>query len=467
MRRFTATTLLALIITGSLPLLPRSLPLPDQRVHAQFVVVDADASRRAVVKAALDVTLATLKKRLLDFIVDEIVVWIQGGGKPLFVTDWRAFLAQYGNIVTGDIVMSLGLGAVCSPFGFQLQLAVMAPPRFSSQVTCTLDKIVGNMVAFYNNFRTGGFIAYQEMWQPKNNFYGALLLAMDEKEVKTSDRRYAALQEAQAGAGFLGTKKCDGAGHCFITTPGMTVGAMTAKAMGTNIDWLMSSDTMAEYVAAIADALINRLIKEGVSGIQRAVAENAPPIGYIPQAPKKEKPCDRLLGQDLAACEAALAQEAGNVTLLRSSYANLIDATLVPLADAQRDLLAMGTTQQMLVSRVSEVNNCQIGRNTPGREDTVVELTLEQKTLADMNNAIQELQAQTVPLVNARAALTTTSTTDIVTLNNILTPIYPLLSQARSESYRTSIGAQSAALAAKSAKRLPELQTLLNQCLRL
>ena len=385
----------------------------------------------------------------------------------MFITDWRGFLAQYGNIVTGDIVMELGLGAVCSPFGFQLQLAVMAPPRFSSQVTCTLDKIVGNVVGFYNNFRAGGFIAYQEMWQPRNNFYGALLLAMDEKEVKTSDRRYIALQEAQAGAGFLGTKKCDASGHCFVTTPGVTIGAALAKAVGSDIDFIVNADSLAAYGAAIADALINRLLREGVRGIQGVVAKNAPPLGYVPQRPKSGDPCTGLAaGEALAACRAEQGAQAGNVTLVRTSYVSIIDATLVPLADAQRTLLAMQTTEQVLVNRVSEVNNCQIGRGTPGRENTVAELTLEQATLVSMNSAIQELQAQTVPLVNARASLTTTSTTDIIELSGVMNSIYPLLNQLRSEAYRASIGAQSAALVTKSATRLPELQTLLTQCLR-
>ncbi len=462
MNRLIATTLLALIITGSLPLLPPSRFVPDQRAHA----ITGEVSFYYWLNVAKKAALAALKKRLLDTIVDEIVVWIQGGGRPLFVTDWRGFLAEYGNVVTGDIVISLGLGAVCSSFGFQLQLAVMAPPRFSSQINCTLDKIVGNAIGFYNNFRTGGFVAYQELWQPKNNFYGALIMAIDEKEMKTADRRYAALKEAEVGAGFLGTKKCDNAGHCFVTTPGVTIGATLAKAMGTRIDYIVNAEDLGAYAAAIADALINRTIKEGVKGLQGVVAKNAPPLGYVPQRPKAGDPCTGLGGEDLAACRAEQGAEAGNIALVRASFVDLIDTTLVPLTAAQQDLFAMQTAEQALVSRVSELNTCQIGKGIPGRESIVQELTLEQKTLADLNDAARELQTQFVPLFNTRTALTTTSTIDIASLNGLIAPVYPLLNQARSDSYRASIGAQSAALTAKSAKRLPELQTLLNQCLR-
>ena len=151
---------------------------PSQRAHAIF-------GEEALINQFLEQTEAAvfgvLRKRFFDMLVDEIVVWIQGGGKPLFVQNWQAFLGAYGAGITGDLVHQLGLGDVCRPFGIQLQLAVLQPPRFSRQISCTLDQIVGNLVNFYNNFRAGGFIAYRELWQPQNNFYGSILLTMNER----------------------------------------------------------------------------------------------------------------------------------------------------------------------------------------------------------------------------------------------------------------------------------------------
>ena len=136
-----------------------------------------------------------MRKRFFDMVVDQIVNWIQGGGEPQFIQNWDSFLASYGNIVTGDLVKELGLGAVCRPFGIQLQVAIMQPPRFSRQVSCTLDQIVGNMVNFYNNFRTGGFVAYREIWQPQNNFYGSAIIVWYEKGTRHADHRFPGLQE--------------------------------------------------------------------------------------------------------------------------------------------------------------------------------------------------------------------------------------------------------------------------------
>jgi len=452
MKRIIPTTLLALVILASFPLLPR------ERAHALF-------GTEAAMAAAIDAAEEVFKKQFFNQIVDQIVVWIQGGGKPLFIQDWRAFLAQYGNIVTGDLVMELGLGAVCSPFGFQLQIAVMQPPRFSNQVSCTLDKIVGNMVAFYNNFRIGGFIAYNEAWQPRNNFYGALILAMDEKETKINDRRFAAMQEAQAGMGFLGTKKCDDSDHCFITTPGTTIGAAAAKVVGADIDYLVNAETFGSYVAAISDALINRLIREGVRGFQGVVAESAPPLGYVPKQQPNSKPCEGLAGESLAACRASLGAQAGNVALVRTSYIAQVAATLTPLTGAQDDLLAMQSSQQIFVARLSELNTCQIGRNAAGKEAITAELTAEQNVLANLSQALTDLQVTTVPLVNVKANLTNATTIDISVLMDTMNPAYPHLDEAKATVYRTLIQTQRASLDAKITKRSPEIQTLLARCI--
>ena len=31
-------------------------------------------------------------KKIMDYIVDETIKWVSGGGKPKFVSDWRGFL---------------------------------------------------------------------------------------------------------------------------------------------------------------------------------------------------------------------------------------------------------------------------------------------------------------------------------------------------------------------------------------
>lgn len=452
MKRIAASLTIAFVVMGTLP------AIPTERAHAQFGIDFALAQ-------AADAIQEVIKKRFFDMVVDQMVNWIQGGGKPLFIQNWDAFLSQYGNIVTGDILSEMKLAGICRPFGMQLQIAVLQPPRFSKQVRCTLDQVVRNMANFYNNFRSGGFIAYREQWQPQNNFYGALLLAMDEKETRIADRRFAALQEAQAGGGFLGTRKCDRFGHCYITTPGMQIGAAAAKVIGADLDYIVNSKDMAAYVAAISDAFINRLIREGVSGLQGVVAVNIPPLGYIPPQGANAKPCAGLSGDALNSCQTVEGYKAGNAALVRTSYLNQINDTLTPLLAAQTDLLTVQSAEQLLVNRTSELNNCQIGRGTAGREEIIASLTAEQKALDEVTVALRNLQETTVPLVNARASLMNAATTNPAELAGYINGIYRYFNKQQAEAYAAQAKVQRDAVTTRSAKRLPELQALLQKCI--
>ena len=455
MKRILASFTITLIMFGIMPALPK------ERAHAQFGI-------DAAVTLAAEAVQETIKKRFFDMIVDQMVNWIQGGGKPLFIQNWNAFLAQYGNIVTGDLLAEMKLAGICKPFGMQLQLAVLQPPRFSKQVTCTLDQVVRNMVNFYNNFSAGGFIAYREQWQPQNNFYGGLLLAMNEKEMRIADKRFAANQQVQANNGFLGQQKCDEFGRCYIVTPGMQIGAAAAKVIGADLDYIVNSKNMAAYVAAISDALINRVIREGVNGFQGVVSANAPKIGYIPAQPANAKPCAGLTGDALNSCQALEGYKTGNAMLIKTSYMTQINDTLTSLLAAQTDLLATQSSAQILVNRTSELNNCQIGRGTSGREATVTALTAEQKELEDVTAAIAQLQPITTQLTNAKNTLMNETSTNFDVLSSYMTGqvgVGRLLNKAQAETYVTKTKADREALAARSLKRLPELQTLLQKCI--
>src|SRR3989344_7417871 len=146
MKRILASLAITLIMFGIMP------EVPKERAHAEFGI-------DAAVALAAEAVQETIKKRFFDMIVDQMVNWIQGGGKPLFIQNWNAFLAQYGNIVKGDILAEMKLAGICKPFGIQLQIAVLQPPRFSSQVRCTLDQIVRNMAGVYPPFSTRGSAA--------------------------------------------------------------------------------------------------------------------------------------------------------------------------------------------------------------------------------------------------------------------------------------------------------------------
>lgn len=242
-----------------------------------------------------------LRKQLLDTLVDQIIFWIQGGGKPQFVTDWSGFLTSAADQAFGEWVNNLkNFKFLCDPFSLEVKIALAKIPKFTHRATCTLTEIVENINDFYDDFRNGSWIAYTTSLQPQNNVYGAILISWTEQNQEIAAAVNAATNDALAGGGFLSQLNCpedpnkpegpdndrDGIGgdilsRCEVVTPGQTIGAITSKAVGSDIDYILSAEELEAYLAAIADAAINRLIVEGVNGLKGVITNKKPANGYV------------------------------------------------------------------------------------------------------------------------------------------------------------------------------------------
>jgi len=255
--------------------------------------------------------------------LNEILVWIRGEGKPRFITDWKGFLKD--TVELKDFLGKLGLGFLCEPFEFKLRVALSMPEArlFEDRVECSLGDVMGNIEDFYNDMRAGGWKGFIDFtYKEQNNFYGAYFLGFTEKYSRLSTAELAKRAEGQANAGFLSQKKilewaggnteyiagctedcwnafdncienCNGDSNCEagceesynkceescykeggahptiqkIVTPGRTIHDKLEGAIRSDIDWLMTPDEMDEAIVAIVDALIFRLLKTtGLAG---------------------------------------------------------------------------------------------------------------------------------------------------------------------------------------------------------
>ncbi|MEK7192018.1 MAG: hypothetical protein AAB646_00690 [Patescibacteria group bacterium] len=283
MKKKLLISLIALILVLNPLLIPRP-------VKAQIPTTDIASILNDIWVSVIRPTLLeTLKRRLLDVMVDQIVVWIQGGGKPKFVTNWRGFVKDAGQQAAGDFVQKIGAGFLCRPFNLQIQLKLLPIARFSPPIqTCTLDKIVGNIENFKKDFRKGGWIAYGASFSPQNNFLGALISSAQTLKLEEEAATLAAINEAMVGNGFLSTKKCqkdangkDKPGTCVVTTPGTAVGEAVKRAVGADFDYVVNANDLASYAAVITNALINRMISEGADGLLGDKAPASPDGGYV------------------------------------------------------------------------------------------------------------------------------------------------------------------------------------------
>lgn len=233
-----------------------------------------------------------LAKRILDYIVDETLKWVQGGGEPKFVGDWQGFLKHAGDIALDSLVKDLGLSRLCSPFSLQVKLSLAPVPEFSQQVDCTLEDVVGNIENFYQDFESGGWVAYNEIWQPQGNYYGTMLMLYDEAMQRIAAQTRASEDEALAGGGYLSTKKSTsdsdspqgttniGGNVTYssdadspqgtinisgsaeqITTPGSTIGATVDRAVQTDMEWASNIES---WMSALINAAITRLTSQGI-----------------------------------------------------------------------------------------------------------------------------------------------------------------------------------------------------------
>lgn len=207
-------------------------------------------------------------RQVLAMITNDIINWINGGGRPRFVSDWKGFLADAADAAAGAFIDEyLGMGWLCEPFDLDIKIALLPEPRFEERVRCTLSDIVDNIEDFYEDFTKGGWQAWVRLVEPRNNIYGAYLLALDAKMGAAAAAREAAEKEALAGQGFLGAR--DESGR--IVTPGRLVSELAGKAVTQELDLLREqiadlTDALGPYqiyVMAIANALINRVIREG------------------------------------------------------------------------------------------------------------------------------------------------------------------------------------------------------------
>lgn len=247
---------------------------------------------KAIEKFAWD----RLRRRLLNMMVNDIIAWIQGGGKPRFVSDWRNFGKTAADKAAGDLIKEYGAGFLCSGFSLQLRIALSSPPKFDESATCTLSMAIDNVNNFMNDFSQGGWKGWITISESQNNYMGAYITALNKKYGVMAEAAGAQKDEAMASAGFLGDKVChviratedynkgiinrqagswtedeipEGyaceEGSWEIRTPGRIVGDSLQQAVGVDFSMLISAKEFSEYAGAIIDAAINRVIREGVA----------------------------------------------------------------------------------------------------------------------------------------------------------------------------------------------------------
>jgi len=258
-----------------------------------------------------------LLHKILAALTQDIVDWIQNGDEPRFISEGLSgYLWDAVDQAGGDFVENyLGLGWMCEPFDVEIKIALQEVTTFKDEVTCTLSDVVDNVENFYNDFSEGGWSGWIELTKPQNNFYGAFLSAQEEKYEEEEKAREQAAFDALTGDGFLSMKDCiwyDETGavvatqtdvrgqpklpsvcigsatgpctyKCETLTPSSVISAVVDKTTTNYWDQLNAQISAATskagpysvYVQAIINALINRVMTEGVGLLKAGTSSDS------------------------------------------------------------------------------------------------------------------------------------------------------------------------------------------------
>lgn len=310
--------------------------IAEQR-RAQFTEDTRDKCREL-----LKTTTETIKRSLLYQLSNQLTQWIVNDEKPQFIKDPGQFLADTAQLAV-DRTISRIAPRLCQPF--QLSIVAQIPTTnrlanpFYEQVTCTLDQVTGNIESFYNDFRNGGWIAYQEMWKPQNNYYGASMMVREELARQQAAATQLTEADLQRGSGFPSQTQCvewqlyvpidcklnslqqryqdilQVKGQCFgaldgkirgptddgnppptqtataeapegsywqcmrseVTNPGMITARLGEKAQQMELNQLENAGDIENFLDTIGDAIVNKLVKSGVTGLQKLL-KGLPPL---------------------------------------------------------------------------------------------------------------------------------------------------------------------------------------------
>jgi|GEM_PF-2071439 len=251
---------------------------------------------------------------LIDQFQNSVVNWIAGNGDPKFITDWQGFLTDVADKAVGQALFEASsTRAFCSGFGPLIRAAFLPVTLRSVGVRCTLTQVIANVQNFYNNFQNGGWIYYGATLQPQNNFFGNLIQINDDVLRKVGLAEEAAKSRAVANQGFKGGGQANAPGRgpnggkCVKShiegpdpicnpetgdcgpderktvcdkeiddTPGAAVGNALFGSMNLKQNQIVNARRFEELAAALVNAAVSRVIKEGLSALTAATNPSSP-----------------------------------------------------------------------------------------------------------------------------------------------------------------------------------------------
>jgi hypothetical protein len=249
-------------------------------------------------------------KRLVDYINQQTLDWINNGTEPTFVSNWSQFASDAADIAFDSYNSYLSQYGVdlCSPFVPQLQLMLQSTFVQQQPIRCSIDDFKRNIENSLDLVKNGGWVSYTQAFMPEGNLLGMYVTAESQIIGEAISKRTAAVNEAISSSGFLGQKQCadpdiqsqaeqfcqdqptaedvqgciqlvvkENCTNWEVVTPGDVAAKAVASFISSDKDFAVN---IQNFVSMVITSLINKMITRGLSSLKGSSASSD--ISYPP-----------------------------------------------------------------------------------------------------------------------------------------------------------------------------------------
>ncbi|MBI1754869.1 hypothetical protein HYR65_01125, partial [Candidatus Azambacteria bacterium] len=183
-----------------------------------FEIWDQFKSNHGIIADIVRSLFLILIHQILAKITNDIVAWINGGGKGKIrvLQDPGKFLRdavdEAGGVLAGAI-LNVDPKSLCdaSFLKIKLKLAFTGPyaiPAFDEKVGCTFTGMAEGLRKFKDDFIQGGWASFIQLTEKPNNHIGQTLIVAEEMKKIKADKNTEATAKLNIGQGFLSQEMC-------------------------------------------------------------------------------------------------------------------------------------------------------------------------------------------------------------------------------------------------------------------
>lgn len=342
---------------------------------------------------------------------DKINEGLKNDGNPMWIQDYADYLSAPGAKTAKVFYSELDKDFLCESFNSQIKQ--MFNPgktvKFSEKgpggAGCTITDTVGDINAFYDDFSQGGWQAWNQIFEPQNNIFGAYLLASEELTIRQNIANKSAQTEALANQGYLSNRGEEGCeeevdGICVrssIGIPGYNYAEQAGALAASEFLYISSAGDLEPYSEDVGDTFLDRIFNEIAKLFGEIIKSGTQP------KPPADDPCAnvKILGDEAYNACKKLNQSGTNIKeSIRQSGIDEIQRAINFKTQALNYKQSTVSLSNNLIAVLNDLLNCQTAIGSPNQSQTQAKINATQQLRTAVSAEIPVLQGEIAGLNN-------------------------------------------------------------------